>query len=145
LPVLTYALAVRSFVLPYFSDAGISAITDPAGWTHGLVSVDMFNVGGEAQVIEWRATTDTSGIAVGASLGGFGYLASFSAAKAPFAAYLGGGGGFFGDPAIPLSPLAGKAGLLPLNPVPEPTSLVLMAAGLAGLWLWRRRGIVPLR
>jgi hypothetical protein len=140
--ITAYWLSDREFALPYFSDAGIDAasITNPAGWTHEISTTNPFNLL-NAGALTWRASGDSDGIALGASLSGFGYLAGFSAGKGPFSVTNGSSSRFVGDPAIPLSPMAVAAGIAP---VPEPESYALMAVGLFCIGLARyRRTLQP--
>ena len=130
--ILGYVLAVREFALPYFGDAGITAIQSPADWQFGIVDADRFSLGQGAKTLVWTAQTDTAGIAArGASLGGFGYSAAYAAGKGPFSAALGTGTPFLGDPAIPRSPNAIAAGIPVLTAIPEPQTCALLLAGLA--------------
>ena len=128
-----YVLAVREFALPYFDDAGITTILSPNGWLSRIDPADRFGLGFGARTLIWSAQTDSAGIALGASLGGFNYGADFAAGKGPFSAALGNLQSLIGDPAIPLSPNAVSADITPLNPVPEPPIHVLLLIGLAAM------------
>lgn len=132
-----YMLAVREFSIPFFSDAGIIDIASPTGWAYQILNEDRFNLGFGAGTLTWTATTDQSGIAMNANLGGFSYTSLFAPGKGPFSAGFGNGESFVGDPAIPLSPNAVAAGIGAPNSVPEPGSIALILAGFAGLALRR--------
>lgn len=116
------------FALPYFSDAGITAITAPTGWSFAVVDSDLFDNINKA--IVWTSDTKQKGIAVGSFLSGFSYRANYSAGKGPFVTLDGWGSSVVGDPAVPLSPLAIQAGIQPMTPVDEPTSFAMLLAGL---------------
>ena len=132
--ILGFMFAVREFGLPYFDDAGITAIHSPADWQFSIVDADRFALGQGAKTLVWTAQTDTAGIAaLGASLGGFGYSAAYAAGKGPFSAALGNGSSYLGDPAIPRSPNAIDAGIPLLTAVPEPQTYALLLAGLVCL------------
>ncbi len=154
--------ALVSFDIPYFSDAGITAVTAPAGWSWSFESVGApdgtsgwggtalwqdpadpnfqgaaspFTTGG--QVLHWYAAA--GGIGLGGGLGGFGYEASYPGTKAPhqleFSTLFGGDLLVTGDPLIPDSPA--------LTAVPLPAPLWLAASSLFGLLLLgagRKRG-----
>lgn len=140
-PIATFAGAIREFSLPYFSDAGITALLSPANWSATILAENRFGLLG-SQTLVWTALTDTAGIALGANLAGFGYRASFAAGKGPFETILGIGGAagtFHGDPAIPRSPNAILAGIPPLGVLPEPGSSTLAALGLVMLLMARRK------
>ena len=129
--IIGYVLAVREFALPYFDDAGITSIQSPNNWSASVVNTDSFALGHGAKTLVWTALTDASGIpALGASMGGFGYIASFDAGKGPFSAILGNQSSVLGDPAIPRSPNAIAAGI---SAVPEPQTYALLLAGLASV------------
>jgi len=132
-----YLLAVREFSIPFFSDAGITAIAAPTGWEYQILNEDRFNLGFGAGTLTWIATTDQSGIAMAASRGGFSYTSVFAPGKGPFSAGFGNGELFIGDPAIPLSPNAVAAGIVAPSAVPEPGTIALLLAGFAGLALRR--------
>lgn len=136
-----YILALREFAVPYFTDAAITAITAPMDWTWHIVATDLFNLGHSAEALVWDAQTETAGIALGATLDGFGFQSTFGPGKGPFQGTLGGGGTIAGDPAIPLSPNAIAAGILPLDvpSVPEPATLALLALALFGVGALRSK------
>ncbi len=131
LPIMSYWLGVREFAVPYFSDAGINHISAPTGWSWEVVSTDMFHLGSGASALVWTAAADDARIAMNATLGGFGYDANYGPGKGPFSATNGLGDTMLGDPAIPLSPDAAAAGILPTSPVPEPESYLMVLAGIA--------------
>lgn len=136
-PLNSYWLSIRAFAIPFFSDAGITHITDPTGWRHEIVTDNQFGLLNASTLI-WRAIGDSDGIAPGLSLPGFSYVANFAAGKGPFSVTNALGSTYFGDPAIPLSPAAEAAGL---SPVPEPVSLAMLLGGVivSGLALATRR------
>lgn len=136
-PISSYVLGVRQFAVPYFDDAGVMTLMAPEGWIVQIVAEDIFELGHGAQALVWSASIDDAGIAIDASLNGFAYEALFEPGKGPFSATLGNGNAMYGDPAIPLSPNAVAAGILPLNPLPEPPSYLLMLAGIAILAMAR--------
>ncbi len=173
---------IYSFSIPYFADAGITNIVSPTGWSYSIGSTDYFGLGHGAGTLTW-STTPGSGIPASllidqiydpgmggwvnvwsplVELSGFGYLAMYDAAEAPYsgkAQYFYNGQhqtiDLYGDPAIPASPDALASGLLPIGSgggdpssnVPEPGSLVLIAMGLlvafaSGFRSSRRRGVL---
>jgi len=136
-PIGQGAASIRSFSLPYFEDAGITALMAPAGWTVAITDANSFELLG-AKTLVWTASVldPIAGIALGASKAGFGYQAGFAAGQGPFSTTLGTGGVFVGDLAIPWSPMAISAGI---TPVPEPSSAPLLALGLAAGLIWQRR------
>lgn len=131
--IADYILSIREFAIPYFDDAGITAILAPSNWTYSISSTDVFNLGFGAKAIVWQAVTDNAGIALGATLGGFGYESSYEPGKGPYSFTLGNGTTSYGDPAIPLSPNAVAAGILPLSNVPEPEQYLLTLVSIAAL------------
>lgn len=124
-PFNSYWLSIRAFAIPFFSDAGITDITDPAGWQHEIVTDNQFGLLNASSLI-WRAIGDSDGVPPGLSLSGFSYVANFAAGKGPFSVTNAFGSTYFGDPAIPLSPAAQAAGI---SAVPEPASLALLLSG----------------
>ena len=134
-----------TFDVPYFGDSNITAITSPAGWTAKVEDLNQFNLEG-AMTLRWSASFSSraatsgpfagqvfaypNGLPIDQSLGGFGYTSTYAPGKGPFQVTSWSGGSFVGDPAVPLSPSAVNAGLLP---VPEPASAALLLAGLAGV------------
>jgi hypothetical protein len=133
--------AIGSFQLPYFSDAGITDIRSPAGWTYAIVDTDEFGLGSGAETLVWTAT---GGATIGAassegpagSLSGFGYTASYSSVYSQAGVQtVSGAFPILVDPALPGSPDALAAGLVPTtfpsaSVVPEPSTLLTMFAGL---------------
>jgi hypothetical protein len=108
------------FAVPYFTDAGITNINSPTGWTYTIDNVDTFGLGFGAETLRWAAGGGFS-IPVGGNLSGFGYTASYGAVKGPFSVS-DGRRTVFGDPAIPGSPNALAAGLKQeTTAVPEPS------------------------
>jgi hypothetical protein len=140
---------INLFALPYFGGSGITNITGPAGFgwdnrigdTTGTID---FGYGPGSQSIFWalngRGIEQGDYLDVGKSLT-FGYDAAYGPGKGPFA--VGNSGNYFyGDPAIPLSPAAVAAGILPYAPVasvPVPSAAWLLAVGLC-LVATQRRG-----
>jgi hypothetical protein len=141
---------VDAFELPYFADAGVTAIQSPTGWTARVVADDTFNLGHGAETLVWTADA-SSGIQPGnnadvlaQTLAGFGYTANYSSAYAPGGIQIQSGNFTIVDPALPASPAALEAGLQPTtfptaSSVPEPSIAFSMIAGLACLTLVRRR------
>jgi len=127
---------LNDFFLPYFSDAGISDIVVPAGWTYSIeASNNVFNLPG-AGAIEFHASP-----AVGYFTADFSYTASYSAGiEGPFLMDLTKDGNSYqvsGDPLIPASPEALSA--LGGAAVPEPSSNALLAIGLCAIVLVAKR------
>lgn len=141
--------AINAFEVPYFADAGITAITSPTGWSYAIEATDTFGLGSGAQTLVWTAGAgfglqpDTG---TGApTLSGFGYASAYDSVYAP-AGVLTGTSPFLTivDPALPGSPAALAAGLVPTpfpsaSAVPEPSGLAVMLAGLGLVALARRR------
>ncbi len=124
------------FFIPYFSDAGISDITTPDGWTYSIEPTNnVFDLPG-AGVIEFDATP-----AVGYFGGDFSYTASYSAGiEGPFLMDLTKDGNSYqvsGDPLIPASPDALNA--LGSAAVPEPSSIGLLTIGFCAIVLVAKR------
>ncbi len=147
-------------LIPYFSDAGITNITCPAtckngseesGWywhidTGSSIS---YPFGGQgypgwaALSWDWYADDDAPGVALGQSLPGFGFSASYAPVKGPFLLRFALGSDVLGDPAIPGSPLAQAAGYATpfevTGVVPEASTYAMMLAGLGLLGFMARR------
>lgn len=159
-PIDASALAddvqITDYKLPYFSDAGITSIHAPVGWSWTIEDVDSFGLGLGAQTLHWYATSLAYGIAgaivdprsyhdpwpLGDTLSGFSFEANYAPVKAPFIATFHDGFSFTGDPALPGSPNALSAGLtnpLPVSPVPEPETYAMLLAGLGLLGFMARR------
>jgi hypothetical protein len=116
---------VSRFAVPYFTDAGITSIDSPTGWSYTIADIDTFELGFGAKTLQWAVDTMAPSavyISLGGSLSGFGYTANYGPAKGPFLVS-GGGNTVIGDPAIPGSPNALAAGLEPMGitAVPEPS------------------------
>ena len=158
--------SVMEFSLPYFTDAGITSIVAPAGWSYAIDPTDFFKLGAGAETLTWTAVAG-HGIAPSVIvssvwdpvtqtivyqyspsvvLAGFGYKAQFAPVKGPYNVVLN-GFNFTGDPAIPGSPAAMAAGLTTALPfvssVPEPGTTALLAVGLLALSLIRRTRRAP--
>jgi hypothetical protein len=119
---------LNGFFLPYFSDAGISSIAAPAGWSVTIdTATDLFGLGaGTMNFVPANPLT----LAPQTSVSGFSFLSSFGSVKGPYATTLTFAGvqyTNFGDPLIPGSPNTLKA----LGAVPEPSATVLLAIGLS--------------
>ncbi|MRW94532.1 PEP-CTERM sorting domain-containing protein [Duganella sp. FT80W] len=120
---------LTGYIVPYYTDAGISDITAATGWTITTASSNPFGLETAGTLI-FTATTGYE-IAAGASLGGFSYVAGYGPVEAPFmAGFI--GFSLVGDPSIPGSPSALGDGL---QPVPEPATYGMMLAGLGLLGL----------
>lgn len=133
LSISDYILSIREFAIPYFDDAGITNILSPSDWSYSISSNDLFSLGFGAKAIVWQAITANAGIALGATLGGFGYEAGFEPGKGPYSFTLGNNTTTYGDPNIPLSPNAVAAGITSLNSVPEPEHYWLALVAIAAL------------
>lgn len=121
----------NKFYLPYFSDAGITDINSPSGWSYSIEGTnDLFGLGSGAGVIHWSASTGAE-LALYDVLSGFSYVSSVAGSvKAPFRLDYINGDWRLGDPPIPASPLALAAGLAP---IPVPAAVWLFGSGLLGL------------
>lgn len=154
LPSYADSIRITRYELPYFADAGVTAIQAPTGWSWRINAADTFALGNGAQTLEWTATSVAFGIAgvtntpdptfpvltPGDTLAGFSFQASYAPVKGPFSGAHYNGTLFTGDPAIPGSPSAFSAGLTtPVAVVPEPGAAVLMLAGLALFGLRKSR------
>ena len=118
--------SVSRFAVPYFTDAGITSIDSPTGWTYTIADVDTFGLGFGAKTLQWKLAdliSSTGTIFPGGYLSGFGYTANYGPVKGPFLVSDGMLNSVIGDPAIPGSPNALAAGLQPLGvtAVPEPS------------------------
>jgi hypothetical protein len=121
---------LTDFFVPYFSDAGISNIVVPDGWSDTIdAGDDLFGLAG-AGVIDFESATP-----LGYSFtSGFSYTADFDGVEGPFAISLttdGVGSTVFGDPLIPGSPDTLAA--LSEASTPEPSTSVLLAIGLCSM------------
>ena len=140
---------VNAFEVPYFTDAGITDIHAPTGWSYSIDATDTFGLGSGAETLVWTAAAGygvqpiTSTLPAG-SLSGFGYTSSYGSVYAPGALVVGSFPLDIVDPALPGSPEALAAGLLPTSfpsasAVPEPSVLLTMLAGLGMVAIARRR------
>lgn len=146
-------------MIPYFADAGVTNITCPGtcwnalsgqGWFWSTPSVN--SVGGTPGfgnpndlALSWEWPADTPVLGPGTSLSGFGFTASYAPVKGPFNLRFALGQAYFGDPAIPGSPLALAAGYVepyPVTGVPEAGTYAMLLAGLAWLGVVARRRAV---
>lgn len=120
------------YYLPYFSDAGISDIVVPDGWSYSIdTGDDLFDLP-NAGVIEFESATPL-GYAFPA---GFSYQADYAGIDGPFAMSLTTDGvpsTLFGDPLIPGSPEAIAA--LGSAAAPEPSTTIPLAQHYAVLCL----------
>ena len=139
---------IKDFSLPYFSDAGIADISEPSDWSFEILSGNKFGLQG-ADTLHWTTSVPASEIRKFGPAGVFGFTANYAAAKGPFVVAFTDFGSFSGDPAVPASPLALAAGLVPITSVPEPSSSAMLLLGLMivggnAVWRsrsnWRRRG-----
>ncbi|HFD12093.1 MAG TPA: hypothetical protein ENJ32_06465 [Crenotrichaceae bacterium] len=129
------AFKTTDFYLPYFSDAGISNISSPAGWTSMIESSnDRFNLGNGAGVIHWHALSGHE-LGLDSTLSGFIYTSTLTGSvKAPFSLDYIGAGPWDGDPPIPASPSAIAAGLPKISAVPIPAAVWLFLTGILSLF-----------
>ncbi len=125
----------NNFYIPYFSDAGITNISSPTGWSFSIENNnDLFNLGNNAGVLHW-STSPGNELPLDTPLSGFTYSSSITnSVKAPFKIEYSLGGFRIGDPPIPASPLAIAAGLPAITTVPLPASLWLMGVALMSLF-----------
>jgi hypothetical protein len=127
---------LTDFFLPYFSDAGISDIVVPDGWSYSIDTGDNLFDLSNAGVIEFASATP-----LGYSFpDGFSYIADYAGIPGPFAMSLTTDGVpsmLFGDPMIPGSPEAIAA--LGGTAVPEPSTTVPLALALCGIMLGLKR------
>ena len=140
---------ITAFELPYFADAGVTAILSPTGWTAHIDATDAFGLGGGAQTLVWTAGAGyglaaTDDPAAAMTLSGFGYTAGFSSVYAPAGYQTSSPYLAIVDPALPGSPDALAAGLQPTpfpvaSTVPEPSTRLALLAGLGLLAIVRRR------
>lgn len=127
---------LTDFFLPYFSDAGISDIVVPAGWSYSIDTGDNLFDLANAGVIEFESATP-----LGYSFtSGFSYTADYTGIEGPFAMSLTTNGvpsTLFGDPMIPGSPDAVAA--LGGTSVPEPSTTAVLGIPLCAMMLGLRR------
>jgi hypothetical protein len=116
-----YAWVPGQFYLP----SSPSSASAPVGWTA--------NISGNS--VQFIASSTNNDIMAGQSLSGFGYMASFSPATLVGTANSGVSvaysGGLFSD--------AGNTFTVQYVAAPEPSAIVLISAGMAGAWWYRRR------
>ena len=128
---------LEAFFLPYFSDAEISNIVVPSGWTATIeASNNVFNLL-DAGVIEFDppAPFGYDGFS------GFSYVSTYGGVEGPFAIERD-TGTLFGDPQIPGSPETITA--LADATTPEPSTTVLLSLGLCAIVLVaKQRRIKP--
>jgi len=140
----------NTFEMPYFADAGITAIESPAGWTYAIVATDTFSLGSGAETLVWTADTGyglqpDTGTGTVPTQSGFGYAAGYGSAYSEAGVLLGTSPyPDFVDPALPGSPDALAAGLQlkafpSASAVPEPSAALALLAGLGLLGFVRRR------
>ena len=122
---------LEAFFLPYFSDAGITDIVVPSGWSYSIdTGDDLFGLA-NAGVIEFDppAPFGYDGFS------GFSYISQYGGVDGPFAIERD-TGTLFGDPQIPGSPetIAALAAA-----TPEPSTTALLALGLCAIALAAKR------
>lgn len=152
--------------LPWFGDAGITAITSAVRWDVAIETIGVPNPdSGWAGVAAWRdpsdpmfqgfgspfttvtqvvhwfcvdPTQECDQIVPGDSLGGFGFRANFDRTDAPYQVSWLSELVRTGDPSFPLGGIPNSPAVGGTQQVPEPGTLVLLASGLAGLGVLRR-------
>lgn len=130
---------ISEYVVPYYSDSGISWLSVAPNWTLQLTPGNPF---GLANAESLHFTADAGfGVQPHDSSDVFSFTSSYGAAKAPFEMVFTNGFHLQGDPSIPASPLALEDGLVPASAVPEPSTNSLMFAGLGfvGAFTLRKR------
>ncbi len=137
-PIDTFVMGLRTYEIPFFTDAGIINIASPMGWSYHILPQDTFNLGFGAGTLQWYALSDDAFIKMNHSLTDFTYQTAFAPGKGPFMTTFGYGDAVVGDPGIPLSPNAILAGIGQAGQVPEPASALLLLAGLGALVARRR-------
>ncbi len=112
----------NEFYLPYFSNAGISDISSPSGWSYALEpGNDLFGLGSGAGVIHWFAF-EGQGLDLDATLSGFQFTSVVTdIMDASFSLGYVNGSDAVGTTSIPGSP------------VPIPAAIWLFVSGLFGL------------
>ena len=118
------------FFVPYFSDAGISNITVPAGWGYTITSSDLFGLGSGAGALEFIPNSPLTGETYGQTTTGISFTSPYAPINGPLGVtsqYPGSGGPVttISDPPVPGSPEAIAA----LSGVPEPATKTLMLLG----------------
>jgi hypothetical protein len=122
---------LTGFYLPYFTDADISDIVAPTGWSYSIDTSDNLFGLANAGVIDFTAGTPLVGFSFAS---GFGYTSNYSGVEGPDAISLttnGVNSTVFGDPPIPGSPDALAA--LRTTTVPEPSTVALLAIALCAM------------
>jgi len=119
---------INQFALPSFSDANITNITSPTGWTEVTSPSTQFS--GTTNALVW--TTLSNAVSPSGSLSGFGFTSTYAPVKGPYSVGFTDGSNFLGDPPIPGSPLT-------LAAVPEPESYAMILAGLGLMGFVARR------
>lgn len=117
------------FFVPYFSDAEISNITVPSGWTDTISSSDLFGLGSETLI--FAPTTPLSGLVYGTTFTGFSFTSPFAAVDGPIGVTQTMFGTVISDPPIPGSPdtIAALNG----TAAPEPSTVAFAAIGVLSL------------
>jgi hypothetical protein len=122
---------VTGFYLPYFTDADISDIVVPTGWSYSIDTSDNLFGLANAGVIDFSTGTPLVGYSFAS---GFGYTSNYAGVEGPDAISLttnGVNSTLFGDPLIPGSPDTLAA--LGNTTVPEPSTVAFLAIALCAM------------